>query len=79
MYIVYYWWWTFYSFTKNKLIGEVGASFHITNNDTSHYDVTNISKLVQGSSDNMSATKKGKLKKKFLWSIVQRLVQFSIP
>ena len=51
---------TFFSFTKNTWIGDLDASCHITNNDTGLYDITNINKLVWGSSDGMSAMKKGK-------------------
>ena len=35
--------------------------YHIANNDTGIYDVTNIDKLVQGSSGNMSTAKMGEL------------------
>ena len=52
---------TFYLFTKNTWIGDLGVSFHITNNNTSMYDVTNIDGLIQCSSGIMHATKKGKL------------------
>ena len=51
----------FYSFKKNTWIGNSDALCHISNDNTCHYDVTNINKLVQGSSGNMSTTKKGKL------------------
>ena len=43
------------------LIRDFGTSCHITINDTSLYDITNIKELVQGSSGSMSATEKGKL------------------
>ena len=52
---------TFYSFTKNIWIGDLGASCHITNNKTGMYDITNINKSIQGSSNIMPATKNGKL------------------
>ena len=51
----------FYSFTRNTWIRDSGASFHINNSDTSINDVIDINKLIQGSSDVMPATKKGKL------------------
>ena len=49
---------TFHSFTMNMWITNSGASFHITNNDTGLYDITNINKLVQESSGNMPAAKR---------------------
>ena len=52
---------TFDFFTRNTSIGDSNASCHITNNDTSLYDVTNINESIQGSSSIMPATKKGKL------------------
>ena len=45
-------------FMKNMLIGDSGASCHVTNNDTGLCDVIFISKLVQGSSGSMPATEK---------------------
>ena len=50
---------TFYLFTKNTWIGYSGA-LHITNDDTSLFDIFDISKLIQGSSRHMQAMKKGK-------------------
>ena len=47
--------------TKNTWIGYLGTTYHITNNDTGLYDVTNINQLVQGSSSSMLTAKKGKL------------------
>ena len=52
---------TFYSFTKITQIGDSGASYHITNNNTGLYDVTDMDELIQGSFDIMPARKKGKL------------------
>ena len=52
---------TFHSFAKNTWIGSLSASCHITYDDTSLCDITDINKLVQGSSGNMSAMKKSKL------------------
>ena len=51
----------FFSFTKNTWIRHLGVSCHITNNDTGLYNITNIDKLIQGSTGIMLATKKGKL------------------
>ena len=50
-----------YSFTKNTWIGDSGASCHITDNDTSMYDIIYIDELIHGSSSIMPAMKKGKL------------------
>ena len=55
---------TFFSFTKNTWIRDLGASCHITNNDTGLYDVTDINNSIQGSSSIMPAAKKGKLRVK---------------
>ena len=52
---------TFYSFTKHTWIGDLGASCHITNNNTGMIGVTDIDELIQGSSSIMPATEKGKL------------------
>ena len=52
---------TFFSFTKNSWIGDSGALFHIMNDDTSLFNVIDINELIQGSSRNKPATKKGKL------------------
>ena len=52
---------TFHSFIKNLWIGNSGPSCNMANNDTGLYDITNINKLVQRSSGNMSAMRKGKL------------------
>ena len=41
---------TFSSFTKNMWIRDLVASCHITNYDINLYIVTNINKLVQGTS-----------------------------
>ena len=51
----------FYSFTKNTWIRDSGASYHITNNDTGMYDITNINESIQGNSSIMPAMKKDKL------------------
>ena len=55
---------TFYSFTKNIWVGDSGTSFHISNNDTGLFDVTEVNKFVEGSLGNMPATKKGMLHRK---------------
>ena len=55
---------TFFSFTKNTWIGDLGASCHITNDDTGLYNINDINELIQGSSSIMPATKKGKLQVK---------------
>ena len=52
---------TFYSFTKNTWIGDSGASCHITHDDTSMNDITNMDKLIQSSFSIMLTIKKGKL------------------
>ena len=52
---------TFYLCTNNTWIGDSGPSCHITNDDIGLFDVINIDKLIQGSSRNMQAVKKGKL------------------
>ena len=52
---------TFFSFTKNTWIGDSGASCHITNDNTGLYDISDIDKLIQGSSGILLAAKKGKL------------------
>ena len=52
---------TFYLFTKSTWIGDSGALYHITNNVTGLFDITDIDELIQGSSRNMPAMKKGKL------------------
>ena len=49
---------TLFLFTKITWIGESVALCHITNNDTGLYDVINISKLIQGNSGIIPATKK---------------------
>ena len=51
----------FYSFTKNTWIGDSGTSCHITNYDTDMYDIIDIDKSIQGSSNIMPAVKRGKL------------------
>ena len=51
---------------KNKWIVDSGASFHITNNDTSKFNVFDIDESIQGNFDIMPAMKKGKL-----WVLVQ--------
>ena len=51
---------TFFLFTKNTWIGDSGASCQIMNNNTNPFDIINIIKLIQGSSRNMPAAKKGK-------------------
>ena len=55
---------TFFSFTKNTWIGDLGASCHITNDDTGLYNINDINELIQGSSSIMPATKKSKLQVK---------------
>ena len=52
---------TFFLFIKNTLIGESGASCHITNDETSMYNITDIDESIQGSSGIMPAMKKCKL------------------
>ena len=52
---------TFSLFTKNTLIGDLGASCHITNNNTGLYDIIGIDKLIQGSLGIMPDMKKGEL------------------
>ena len=52
---------TFHSFTKNTLSGNLGASCHITNNDTGLHYNTNIKESVQRSLGNTSTIEKGKL------------------
>ena len=52
---------TFFSFTNNTWIGDSGASCHITNDNTGLYDISDIDKLIQGSSGILLAAKKGKL------------------
>ena len=51
---------TFHLVTKNTLIGDLGTSCHITNNDTGLYDINEINTLVQGSSGSF-AQKSAKL------------------
>ena len=51
----------FYSFTKNTWIRDSRASWHITNDYTSMYDITDINESIQGSSSIMPPMKKGKL------------------
>ena len=50
---------TFYFFTKNMWIRDSGELCHIMNDDTSLFDIININELIQGSSRNMPARKKG--------------------
>ena len=52
---------TFFSFTKNTWIGDLGVSCHITKDNTGLYDITDIDKTIQGSSSIMPAMKKSKL------------------
>ena len=52
---------TFYSFMKNTLIGDSGASCHITNDDTGMYNASNINESIQGSSGITPTKKKSKL------------------
>ena len=52
---------TFFLFTKNTWIRDLGASCHITNDDTGLYDIINIIESIKGSSGIMPAMKKGKL------------------
>ena len=49
----------FHPFIKNMWIGDLGASCHISNDDTGLYNVIEINMLVQRNSGNMSATRKG--------------------
>ena len=51
----------FYSFTKNTWIRDLGASCHITNNQKSIFDITDINELIQGRSSIIPAMNKGKL------------------
>ena len=44
-------------FTRNTWIGDYDASCHITNDNTSLFDIIDIDELIQGSSGNISATK----------------------
>ena len=41
---------TFFKFIKNIWIGDLGASYHIPNDDSGLFDVTNINELIHGSS-----------------------------
>ena len=50
---------TFHSFKKRTYICCSGT-YHITNDDNFLYDISKINESVEGSSGNMSATKKGK-------------------
>ena len=52
---------TIFMFAKNSLIRHLCASCHMTNDDAKLYDVTDISKSIEGNFDNMSTAKKGKL------------------
>ena len=47
---------SFFTFTKNTLIGDSGISCHITNNDAGMYYVIEFNEPVQGSSGDMKAT-----------------------
>ena len=49
------------SFSQRTHVRDLGASCYIINDGTGLYDITNINKSVQGSSGNMSTTKKSKL------------------
>ena len=51
---------SFYTFTKNSLIGNLGVSCHITNDETGLYNVSNIDKLVSKSMGSVSITNKEK-------------------
>ena len=51
---------TFHLFMKNTWIGNLGASCHITNDETGLYDVTEINKLVEGSWEIFLLPKKGR-------------------
>ena len=70
---------TFHSFMKNMWIGDSGASCHNTNNYKSLHDVMNINKLVQGSSGNMSTTKKNKLQMKCIKLMVSESYMYYGP
>ena len=48
----------FFTFIKNTLRSDSGASCQITNNDSGLYDVADINKFVQRSSGSMPTTKK---------------------
>ena len=50
---------TLYLFMKNTCIGDSRASCHITNNGTGLFNIIDINELIQGSSRDMPATKKG--------------------
>ena len=49
---------TYHMFTKNMWSGDSGTLCHITNDDTSLFDITIINKLVQENSGSMIITKK---------------------
>ena len=49
---------TFALFMENMWISDSGTFCHITNNNTSLFQVTKISKSIQSSSGNMPATKR---------------------
>ena len=52
---------TFFSFMKNTWTRDLGASCHITNNNTGLYDIIDIDESIQGSFGIMPVMKKGKL------------------
>ena len=48
---------TFCLFNKNTWIGDLGVLYHITNDDTGMYDITDIDEPIQGSSGIMPIIK----------------------
>ena len=58
----------FYSFTKKTWIGDSGVLYHITNDDTSMFNITDIDESIQDSLHIMLATKKDKLHNK-IWQV----------
>ena len=55
---------TFYLFTKSIWIEDSRALCHITNDNTSPFNIIDINELIHGSSGNIPATKKVKLASK---------------
>ena len=64
LYDVHHWWWHIFLFMKNTWIGDLGASCHITNDDSGLYAITIIDESFQGISGIMPAVKKGRLRVK---------------
>ena len=52
---------TYPTFTKNTWIGDSGAICHITNNDSSMYDIVCINETISGVSGEVQAMKIGKI------------------